>query len=637
MPILYKVVTAILAVTGCLSLLMTGELNLLMTVSGLAIVPGYYRFLKGGGPAPKWAIGTLSLLALVVFLTDSLIISGDVFLAVAHLTILFQALKSFDLKEPWDHLQVYFMSLLQLIIASDLTRSLIFGVVFVVFMVLLVTAMVLSHFLKEGALGRINIRKPVLLISLFTLLVTVLIFVLIPRTSYKFFGKSYAREIKTTGFSEKVDFGSFGDLKLDPTVVMRVKMDRDFPSLYWRGLALDYFDGRSWRNTREEKYRIEKVGDDFMTEQCDMSETLEQRIYLEPIDSDIIFGLPKICAVRAEGFSLRSDAGKGMYLRWKSSRRVTYSIYSNVGEGYAGKRDERYLQLPEGVKRISTLASKVTEGANSDEQKAVVTENYLRNGFTYSLTTSEPPAGVGPIEDFLFNSRRGYCEHYATAMALMLRSLDVPARVVTGYYGGEKNEYGGYIIVRQSNAHSWVEALIGNQWKSFDPTPAVSVVRLSALALFMDSIQLNWSRYVIGFSSYDQRNIVRGLTIPFILKRFPGMRPFDTKMLLYGTVAMALVSLLVFLFSLVMRARKYGFTTVRYLSMRRLLSRRGIRMKQSMTAGDIQRTTLPLGISADLAEFLRIYEEHRFGQRELRPEDREKYDRLLKDMKKKMS
>ncbi len=240
MPILYKVVTAVLAVTGCLSLLLTGELNLLMTVSGLAIVPGYYRFLKGRVPAPKWAISALSLLALIVFLTDSLIISGDVFLAVAHLTILFQALKSFDLKEPWDHLQVYFMSLLQLIIASDLTRSLIFGVVFVVFMVLLVTAMVLSHFLKEGALGRINIRKPVLLISFFTLLVTVMIFVIIPRTSQKFFGKGHARGIKTTGFSEKVDFGSFGDIKLDPTVVMRVEMGqgRSSPLLAGTGARL---------------------------------------------------------------------------------------------------------------------------------------------------------------------------------------------------------------------------------------------------------------------------------------------------------------------------------------------------------------------------------------------------------------
>ena len=244
MPILYKVITAVLAVTGCISLLLTGEMNPIMTVTGLAILHGYYRFVRGMEPAPKWTIGALSLLTLIVFLTDSLLISGDVFLAVAHLTITFQAIKSFDLKEPWDHLQVYFMSLLQLMIASDLTRSLTFGVVFVVFMVLLVTAMVLSHFLKEGALGRISIRKPVLLISLLTLLVTVILFILIPRTSQKFFGKSHAKGIKTTGFSEKVDFGSIGDVKLDPTVVMRVEMDRDVPSLYWRGLALDYFDGR---------------------------------------------------------------------------------------------------------------------------------------------------------------------------------------------------------------------------------------------------------------------------------------------------------------------------------------------------------------------------------------------------------
>src|SRR5574340_183552 len=165
MPTLYKIITAVLALTGCVSLLLTGELNLLMTVSGLALLPGYYRFYKGMEPAPKWAIGSLSLLALAVFLTDSAIISRDVFLAVAHLTIAFQALKSFDLRVPWDHLQVYFMSLLQLIIASELTNSLFFGFVFVVFMVLLVTAMVLSHFLKEGALGRIGILKPVFYIS----------------------------------------------------------------------------------------------------------------------------------------------------------------------------------------------------------------------------------------------------------------------------------------------------------------------------------------------------------------------------------------------------------------------------------------------------------------------------------------
>jgi len=643
MPILYKVITAVLAVTGCISLLLTGELNPLMTVSGLAILPGYYRFVKGMGPAPNWAVGALSLLTLTVFLTDSILISGDVFLAVAHLTITFQAIKSFDLKEPWDHLQVYFMSLLQLIIASDLTRSLTFGVVFVVFMGLLVTAMVLSHFLKEGALGRISIRKPVLLISLFTLLVTVMLFILIPRTSQRFFVKSHARGIKTTGFSEKVDFGSFGDLKLDPTVVMRVEMDRDVPSLYWRGLALDYFDGRSWRNTREDKYRAVRVDDEFRIEQCDNNRTIEQKIFMEPIDSDIIFGLPKVCTVKSEGFSLSSDFGKGMYLRGKSSRRVKYSVYSIAGDSYGGTRNERYLQLPKGVDRIAALAREITSGAGpteqtkQTEQKASLILKYLKNNYIYSLTNSRPPTGVSPIEDFLFNTKKGYCEHYATSMVIMLRSLDIPSRIVTGYFGGEKNEYGGYIIVRQSNAHSWVEALIADRWETFDPTPAASVSHPSITALFLDSLQLNWSRYVVGFSSTDQRDIIRGLSMPFRLRRPSGLTLPDLKMLIYSLASAAIVVLIVFLVFHKMRTRKYRFITERYLTLRRLISKKGIRMKESMTSGDIKRSALTLDITGGLEEFLRMYEEHRFGLKEMGPEDRKKYEMLLKEIKRKMS
>ena len=639
MPILYKLITAVLAVTGCVSLLLTGQMNPLMTVSGLAIFPGYFRFVKAMEPAPNWAVGALSVLTLTVFLADSLLISGDVFLAVAHLTITFQAIKSFDLKEPWDHLQVYFMSLLQLIIASDLTRSLTFGVVFVVFMGLLVTAMVLSHFLKEGALGSVSIRKPVLIISLFTLLLTVMIFILIPRTSQKFFVKGHAKGIKTTGFSEKVDFGSFGDVKLDPTVVMRVEMDRDVPSLYWRGLALDYFDGRSWRNTFEKKTRAVTVGDEFRIEQCYRNRTIEQRIFLEPIDSDIIFGLPKICTVRSEGFSLLSDYGKGLYLRGKSSRRVKYSIYSLVGDSYEGARDERYLQLPEGVEKIASLAREITSDAGpaiQAEQKASLILKYLKNNYTYSLTTASPPAGVSPVEDFIFNTKKGYCEHYATSMALMLRTLDVPSRIVTGYYGGDKNEYGEYIIVRQSNAHSWVEALIDDRWKTFDPTPADPALRPSIAALFLDSLQLNWSRYVVGFSSTDQRDMIHGLSMPFRLRRPSGLTLPDLKILIYSLAAAAVFFLIIFLAFHKLRTRKYGYITERYLALRKLISKKGIRLKESMTSGDIKRIAVPLGITNDLEEFLLMYEEHRFGLKEMGPEDRRRYEMLLKAMKKKI-
>ena len=172
---------------------------------------------------------------------------------------------------------------------------------------------------------------------------------------------------------------------------------------------------------------------------------------------------------------------------------------------------------------------------------------------------------MGPIEDFLFNTKKGYCEHYASSMVLMLRSLGIPSRVVTGFYGGEKNEYGAYLIVRKSNAHSWVEALTDGRWKRFDPTPTVAIMRPSAVDLMLDSLQLNWSRYVVGFSFSDQREILRGLTMPFRLKRLPGLAPGDVKLLLYWFAAAVAICLVIFLTSFRMRRRKSGFVTGRYL------------------------------------------------------------------------
>ena len=221
-------------------------------------------------------------------------------------------------------------------------------------------------------------------------------------------------------------------------------------------------------------------------------------------------------------------------------------------------------------------------------------------------------------------------------MVIMLRSLDIPSRIVTGYFGGEKNEYGGYIIVRQSNAHSWVEALIADRWETFDPTPAASVSHPSITALFLDSLQLNWSRYVVGLSSTDQRNIIRGLSMPFRLERPSGLKLPDLKTLIYSLLSAAFLTLIIFLAFHKRRTRKYGFITERYLALRRLISKKGIRLKESMTSGDIKQRALPLGLADDLEEFVRMYEEHRFGRKEMGPEDRKKYEMLFKGMKKKI-
>jgi transglutaminase-like putative cysteine protease len=611
---------------------MTGETNVFMSLTVIGIFPGYYRFLKGEPQAPKWAIGGLSVLTLLIFFLDSFSISNDYFLAVAHLTLAFQAIKSFDLKEPWDHLQVYFMSLLQLIIASELTHSIAFGVIFVLFLVTLASAIVLAHFIKEGTTSRVNIRKPVALISALTVLVTIAMFVSVPRISGGVWGKGHMKSIRTVGFSERVDFGSFGDVKLDPTVVMRIELSGNTREpYYWRGMTLDHFDGISWSDTFERKERIVKKDGQFPLQAFNKDEAVAQRIFLEPMDTDVIFGLSEIAAIEAEGMSLFRDRAGSLFLPAKKGRQFHYIAYSVPDMQTVSGDLHKYLQLPADTGRISALAHEIAGRQEKNFAKAAKIESFLRNNYTYSLSVSTPPPGVSAIEDFLFNSKKGYCEHYATAMVLMLRTLGIPARIVTGFSGGELNKYGGYIIVRESNAHSWVEAAVGNKWMRFDPTPSVPVERPSALALFVDALMMNWDRYVVAFSISDQKEIVRVFSLPFRLPRMPDFRPDVFSLVIFLSVSAMLVTIVILLRRL--KFSRYNFFTAQYMKVRNSVRRRGVRVVVSTTPAEVAENAVHLGMNGKIREFIAIYEEHRFGGREMPGEDRVKYKRLMKEIR----
>ena len=633
MPQIYKILTFILAFTGCLSLLMTGETMVFMSLTVIGIFPGYYRFLKGEPQAPKWVIGGLSVLTLLIFFLDSFFISNDYFLAVAHLTLTFQTIKSFDLKEPWDHLQVYFMSLLQLIIAYELTHSIAFGVIFVLFLVALVSAIVLAHFIKEGTTSRVALRKPVVLISALTVLVTIAIFVSVPRISGGVFGKGHMKSIRTVGFSERVDFGSFGDIKLNPTVVMRIEVSGNAREpYYWRGMSLDRFDGISWSGTFGRKERILKEDGQFQLRAFNRDGAVVQRIFLEPMDTDVIFGLNEIAAIEAQGVGLFKDRAGSLFLPAKKGKQFHYIAYSVSDMQMVSGDLRRYLQLPADTGRISALAHEIAGRQDKNLSKAAKIESFLRNNYTYSLSVPTPPPGMSAIEDFLFNSKKGYCEHYATAMILMLRTLGIPARVVTGFSGGELNKYGGYIIVRESNAHSWVEAAIDNKWMRFDPTPSVSVERPSALALFVDALKMNWDRYVIAFSISDQKEIVRVFSLPFRLPQMPELRPNLFSVIILFSVSALLVTIVIFLMRL--KFVRYNFFTAQYMKVRNSVRRKGVRVTVSTTPAELMEKAVRLGVDGKIREFIELYEEHRFGGREMSGEDRVKYRRLMKEIRK---
>ena len=635
MPRMYRFLTAVLAITGSVGLAVTGEINPVMAAGGLAVIPGYYRFFREREPAPPWVVGICSVLTLAVFLFDSFV-SGDIFLAVAHLTITFQAIKSYDLREPWDHLQVYFVSLLQMVIVSELSQSLIVGAVFVVFLVFLVAAMVFSHFVKEGHQGDVPLLRPIALISILSVVSTILIFIAVPRKAFTFFGKGHIKGIRTAGFSEQVDMSALGEIKLDQAVIMRIELGRDIPTpYYWRGRSLDYFDGTLWRNTAHDRSRISKTDDEYVLSRYDRDEAVEQRIYLEPIDSDIIFGLSEVAGIRVDSFSVGTDHAGAVFLLRKSGRRASYSAYSIVRNSFPGIPESRYLQIPSGLDKVPRLARDVTKNASTQMEKATLVENYIKHNYAYSLSPPHSERGLTPIEDFIFYSRQGHCEYFATAMVLMLRGLGIPSRLVAGFYGGEKNAYGGYIIVRQSDAHAWVEALIDNNWTRFDPTPSVPAQPQSPFFLFLDSLRMKWSRYVVGFRTEDQRTILRSMTLPFVFSTV-----YVKNIGVVGTMEEVLpplaVSLtFVYLIRKGLHRRRYGFVSEKYVRLRAAVTRGG-RLSASSTPGDIVRVSARLPAGEEIREFVMIYERHRFGCKIMSPDDRKRYCSLLRSIKKRL-
>jgi transglutaminase-like putative cysteine protease len=617
-----------------------------MSMTAAGLIPGYYRFLKGMPPAPQWVIGLCSLLALLVFFFDSIFISSDYFIGIAHLTITFQAIKSFDLKEPWDHLQVYFMALLQLIIASEIMYSVTFGFLFALFLVVFVTAIVFAHFMKEGAMIRVDLKKPILYISFLTLIITVVFFISIPRIYGGIWSKGHIKRIKSVGFSENVNFGSFGVFKLDPTVIMRVELDPIIPGpYYWRGMTLDYFDGTSWTSTLMKMKRIvKKVEGEFVIKPSSGS-PVTQKIMLEPIDSDIIFGLNRISSIKGIFRRLEKDPASSLFVWKKKSKRIQYIVKSNVYETLPVKSIEiryweRYMNTPDSLRgKIKTLTDTIltAEGTEhlSDLQKSKIIEKYLKNNYRYSLNVKPPDDHTNPLIYFLFQSKTGFCEYYATAMTLMLRSVGIPARVVTGFAGGELNTYGGYVIVRQSNAHSWVEALIDGSWRRFDPTPSVSTQPPSTFVLYLDMLGLMWNRYVIAFSLSDQKEMVKAVSMPFVMPQLLDLKLQWSTKIFIGVLLLSTIVVTFFLLKHI-QFKRYGLVTGQYVKLQKVLKRKGIVIKQSSTSSEVRNEALQLGTYQRILEFIKLYEEYRFGRREMGKEGRARYRGLIKEIQRQL-
>jgi hypothetical protein len=220
-------------------------------------------------------------------------------------------------------------------------------------------------------------------------------------------------------------------------------------------------------------------------------------------------------------------------------------------------------------------------------------------------------------------------------MALMLRSEGIPSRIVNGFIGGELNTVGGYIIVRQSDAHSWVEAVIDGSWQRFDPTPSVSTNPPSTFNLYVDMLRLMWNRYVIAFSLADQKDIVKAVSMPFVIPHKLDLSLPGFSKNLFAILLIAAIVATIFLMKRV-RFKRYGFVTGQYIKLQKILKNSGIKIEPSSTPSEIRRAATHLETNQDILEAIRLYEEYRFGSIEMGKAEKARYQGLIREIKRQL-
>ena len=365
--------------------------------------------------------------------------------------------------------------------------------------------------------------------------------VLFPRISSPFWSVPIDTSSGTTGLSDTMSPGDISSLSRSNEVAFRVRFDGPVPppaERYWRAMVLHRFNGRTWTgsdpNIGLAPERQLKVFGEPYRYQVTLEPTRQQ--WLPALDIPYDWDLPDTHMGRMQELSRVQPVDQRIAFKVES-----YPNYETEPDASPYSR-RWYLGLPNGSNpQAVELAERMRAAADSDaEYIAAVLEKFNREDFFYTL--SPPALGRNPVDQFLFETQQGFCEHYASAFTVLMRAVGIPARVVVGFQGGELNPVGEYMIVRQSDAHAWAEVWFpGQGWRRVDPTAAVAPERielgiadsifdgigvswgLSApaewvhrLTLTWDAVNARWNDWVLGYGPDKQRSFLErlGMTSP---------------------------------------------------------------------------------------------------------------------------
>ena len=438
-----------LLLTGFLSLVSANAVGLPFSVLYVVAVLGSWRVrsyhLAG------WLQFVLFILFVGIFALDASLFSDSVS-ATVHVLILTSLAKLYTRKEERDYLILYFISFGFLLFASAYTISIAFLATLVLYIFSAILTFILfesKNAYEENRTASFSLRGYVnvaLVITALMVLISIPIFLVIPRAAMGLLRVDRRLELNMSGFSDTVNLGDMGEIILNSNIVMRAKIDVDLDELpadlKWRGIALDHYDGKSWSNTKAGYRRVRQrdgLGRILVSRRRRQNEFLvQQNILLEPF-SKVIFGLPDMISISGNTLPARfvfQDGNDAISVFRRGRRLLRYFTYSDIvarGDRMAlaapGPIPEmiqvRYLQLPELDPRMEQLADEITADSETPLEKALAIEDFLTTEYGYSLSNQSALA-ADPLADFLFSARTGHCEYFATAQAVFMRRVGVP-------------------------------------------------------------------------------------------------------------------------------------------------------------------------------------------------------------------
>ncbi|MCL4686562.1 transglutaminase-like domain-containing protein [Myxococcota bacterium] len=658
-----------LATVASLSLAVTGTIALpALLAQALALTAGLRLRTRSRGWQRHGVVLNALLLAIIAFSLGFWLRGGSALVALAHFALLAQGLQLLDARPRRSDFVLVALGLFQMILAANLTDSLLFPVFLAVFVAAMVWTLVVhtlwveslaagEPWLPERAFSP-RLLRTTMVATLFSLALAILIFLVLPRVRSGALSHPGLRATPQAGFSDRVTLGDLGRIRQDPTVVLRVETLAGTPppreASYWRGLAFDHFDGRHWSVTPRTRRYVSPGADLGVDLGPHLApEDLVQRVLREPMAAGVLFAAGVPTHVTGSFGRIERDDNGGLYAPDSEQDRVQYAIrVASAESDETALHDDharppagtgtRYLHLPPISDRIRTLAGEIVAGAASDAARVAAIERHLLRSGRYD---DRPPPETGgalgsPIEAFLLEETAGHCEYFASGMIVLVRALGLPARLVNGFAGGRENVLGGFVELARSDAHAWVEVHYERAgWVRYDPTPVDARLRADAFGLLAQMQGLGralehwWFQHIVEFDRSRQMNALRSGWMQWRRWRTqprgalaageaptPGRKGFDGGVLATLTAALAVAGAGLWIWS--RRRRPYGYGVrlpSRYGEALRLLERhRGLVRPAALPAREFAREvsrTVPPAASAAFWALTESYLAERFGSR----------------------